>query len=282
MELRTRSSYHGLLWGGRVLYVWMMVAHAKCQQDTASRILDLATEVEQAFDTVDDDAFAAAARELDAAIVCVRSPLTANTLTRWHRAHALIAFWEREIIASGKSWAAVKVLDPSFTPPASWMPDGSPLRTAWESAPMGAGRIVLERVPAGGWFVDGQQTQATPTERGFILQGFDAAGAVVHTGYHYSVASVPTVDFVALDPTVQQLRRQRVHLAGTVLGATVAAAGVGVALLAKSQRTAALSADTLPADTRDHAERTNRLSNTAVGLGLTSAAILTTTWAVRW
>lgn len=268
--------------GGRMLW-WMVAgAFAKCQQDSADAIEALAGRVERAFDDVDDQAFAAAAAELEAAAACVRSPLDRRTLLAWHRARALHAFWDREMVASSRSWAAVKRLDPAYTPPAEWIPEGTPLRSTWEDAPTADDRAVLERVPAGGWLVDGRRTDAVPTARGFVLQGFDASGSVVHTDYHYGLATIPQVDFVALDPTVRELRRRRIHLVGTVGAGLTALGAGGMALLASSSRADALSRETPVTDTRGHAEQAGRRSNSAVGLGVASVALLATTWTIRW
>lgn len=264
------------------MLVLVSIAHATCPNDAGPRIERLARAVEAAYDAVDDEAFQAATAALDEAVPCVRSELSGDALLAWHRARALQESWERELVASSKSWAAVRALDPAYSPPEAWLPEGSALRRAWEEAPTGSERIKLERVPEGGWRVDGQPTPYVPTERGFVLQGFDTSGQLVHTDYHYSVAEVPVVDFAALDPTAQQLRRRRMHAGGSALAATLATSAIAVVGVAAGQRTSVFD-PAVPVGALDgHAGRANRLSNTAVALGLASGATLAATWAIPW
>lgn len=255
---------------------------AVCPADSAADIGPLAAEVEAAFDAVDDQAFERAVGALAAAVPCVRSPLDGATIEGWHRARALAAFYDRELVASGKSWASVRELSPGYSPPASWMPPDSALARVWKEAPAVGDRVQLERVPEGGWVVDGERTLAVPSGRAFILQGFDAGGHVVHLGYHYSVAEVPVVDFAALDPTAQDLRRRRMRAGGTALSIGLLS-GAGMALgLASTARTDALGGRTDFVDIEDHAARADRLSNTAVALAAGGGVVLVTSWAVRW
>lgn len=262
--------------------IWFAVAQAVCPSDTAPAVESLARAVERAFDEVDDAAFESAYAALGEAIPCVRSRLDPEALLAWHRARALGAFWEREAIASSKSWAAVRLLDPAYRLPDAWTPPGSPLLVAFDEAPMGAERLKLARVPEGGWFVDGQPTSSVPAARGFVLQGFDAVGAVVHTDYHYSVAEVPVVDFAALDPTARQIRRRRMHLGGSVLAGGLLATAVGFGVAARGDELAVHDLETPLGEVTGYAERADRRSNTAVAFGLGSGIVLGAAWAVPW
>lgn len=265
-----------------MLIAFVARALATCPTDTADQVESLAREVEQAFDRVDDAGFQEAYRGLGEAIPCVRSALDPEALVAWHRARALGEFWERELVASSKSWAAVRQLDPSYRPKEAWMPAGSPLRDAFQHAPMEAERVQLERVPEGGWLVDGQPTRSVPATRAFVLQGFDAAGELVHTDYHYSVAEVPVVDFEALDPTARQLRQRRMHLGGTVLAGVLLGSAGSFLVLAGGDRKRVDDRSTPLGEIAGFADRAGRRSTTAVVLGAGGLAVAGTTWAVRW
>lgn len=261
---------------------WVAIASASCPADPAAAIRAWSRALDEAFDAVEEQTFALAYAGLHADAACVREPLDAETVLAWHRARALGEFFEREEIASAKSWAAVRVLDPAWSPPDGWIVEGTALHRAWTGAPMTPGRIRLERSPAGGWHVDGSPSETVPADRAFVLQGFDAAGAVVHTDYHYSVAEVPVVDFEALDATARERRRRRMRVAGTALGSALVAGAASAGVLGWTQERATKADDTRLADVSGHAQRANTWSTVALGLAGGGAAVATVAWSVRW
>lgn len=264
------------------MWLWTRLAGAACLDDGADAIVEHARALEAAYEALDEDGFSQHYEALGQAAACVRSELGLDALLAWHRARALGEFFEREYAASAKSWAAVKVLDPSWSPPGDWLVPGTPLHKAWTEAPMGASRITLERSPEGGWRVDGQPTNAVPAERGFILQGFDASGAVVHTDYHYSVAEVPVVDFEALDPTARERRRRRMHTIGSIATVALAAGAVGTLSVAAFDELA-VKGDRLALDkVQGRAQRANLLYGVGAGLGSGAVAVSGVTWLVNW
>ena len=258
------------------------VAQAGCPRDAAPELPARVADLESAFDAVDEEAFLAAALRFDDALACVRSELTGPVLAAVHRGRALTAYFDRELVASEKSWAAVKVLDPAFRAPDTWMAPGSELRALFDGAPANATRTGFTRVPAGGWKVDGQPSAGVPDARAFYLQGFDTAGALVHSDYHYSIATVPVVDFLRLDKTAQQRRRARMRWGGTLLAAALGGASVAYGLSAGAAAARVDDRSTPPGSLRAEAQRANRQSNTAVAFGLGALATGTVTWSVRW
>lgn len=261
---------------------WLGVAWAACPDDPAASVRERSAALEAAYDAVDEVGFAAQYEALHADAACVRAPLDAVTVLAWHRARALGEFFEREEIASAKSWAAVQVLDPQWKPPEAWIMPGTPLHRAWTSAPVAPGRVELERSPEGGWQVDGRAATSVPADRAFVLQGFDAANQVVHTGYHFSVAEVPAVDFGALDATARERRTRRMRTAGAALGSVLGAAAVGSLATAWTQEHAVKSEATPLGDVAQHAQRANTWTGAALGLGAASAGVVAVAWGVRW
>lgn len=264
------------------MWLWGFVAWGACPDDPATIVQAHAAGLEQAFDTVDDDAFSTHYAALHAAAKCISSPLDARTVFAWHRARALGEFFEREEIASAKSWAAVKALDPEFTLPSEWLVEGTPLYKAWSTAPVSDERIELERSPVGGWKVDGEVSTSVPADRAFILQGLDSGGIPVHTDYHYSVAEVPVLDFRALDATARQRRRTRMRTMGTIAGGALFAGAIGTMGVAFAEELAVKSEKTDLADVRDHARQANTLSSVSLGLGAGAVGVTAVTWIVRW
>lgn len=264
------------------MWLLMGVALAECLEDGAASLVGHADRLVGAYEVLDEEAFAHHYEALQQAARCVRSELTLEQLLAWHRARALGEFFEREYAASAKSWAAVKVLDPSYSPPEDWLVPGTPLYTAWTEAPMGAARILLERSPEGGWRVDGQPTNGVPAERGFILQGFAANGALVHTDYHYSVAEVPVVDFAALDPTAREKRRRRMHLIGSVAAVTLGAGALGALGVGTIDEVTGKGRNLELEKVAGRRQRANLLYGVGGGLAAGAVAVGTVTWVVKW
>ncbi|MCB9677015.1 MAG: hypothetical protein H6737_18000 [Alphaproteobacteria bacterium] len=264
------------------MWFWLAAAWAGCPDDPASDLRARATALDKAYEDVDETGFAEHYAALQGLVPCLTSELDARTILAWHKARALGEFFEREEIASAKSWAAVKVLDPAWAPPESWIVEGTPLQRAWAEAPASDARIELERSPEGGWKVDGTRATSVPADRAFVLQGFDSAGSVVHTDYHYSVAEVPVVDFEALDATARERRRKRMRRYGSALAGVLGAGAVGTLTAAWTQERAVQSYDTPLEDVPVHAQRANALSGVGIGLGVAGAGVATTAWVVRW
>lgn len=146
--------------------MWTLIGAAlACPEDPAAAIRARAQALADAYDAVDEPRFADEYAGLHADAACVDAPLDRATVLAWHRSRALGEFFEREEIASAKSWAAVQVLDPTWAPPDGWILDGTPLHRAWSTAPTTPGRITLERRPAGGWRVDGEPSSTVPADR---------------------------------------------------------------------------------------------------------------------
>jgi hypothetical protein len=271
-----------VLGGSSVFVLWSAVASAACPEDPAAAIREAAQKLESAYEDVDEGAFAEQYQAIHDAAGCVDAALDAETILAWHRARALGEFFEREMIASSKSWAAVKQLDPEYAPPDAWIPEGGPLHRVWMLTPEPGGENGFERTPEGGWKVDGEPARGVPAERSFVIQGFDAGGAVVHTGYHYSIAEVPVVDFGALDSTARERRRKRMRRYGTVLAGVLGAGAVGTFTAAWTQERAVNDFDTPLEDVPVRAQRANALSGVGLGLGVAGIGVGTATWAVRW
>lgn len=264
------------------VWIWIAAASAGCPDDPERTLRSHARALETAFEDVDETGFAESYAALHAVVPCIVTPLDASTIVAWHRARALGEFFEREEIASRKSWAAVKVLAPAYRPPESWVMPGTPLERAWAEAPLNNDRIELERSPAGGWRVDGAEQTSVPADRAFVLQGFDSGGQVVHADYHYSVAEVPVVDFEALDATARERRRRRMHRYGSVLAGVLGAGAVGTLTTAWTQERAVGASETALEDVPIHAQRANALSGVGVGLAIAGLGVATATWTVRW
>lgn len=252
-----------------------------CPADPAVLAREQSRQVLGAYDRADGDALVTAATALDLAVGCLSEPLSLRVAVGVHRAKALIAFYEGDEAGSVRSWAAVRLLDPAVSPePARW-PQTHPMWRLYDEAGQTTDeRVALERRPPEGWVVDGEPRDDVPRFRAFLLQGLGPSSEVVHSAYHYTEATVPQLDWDALDPTARERRRKRMHVVGTTTASTLAAGSIAsmtIAALAKGQL-----------DTVDYEEIEGRavLANTTASLaaGLATGALSTglLTWSIRW
>ncbi|HHO51444.1 MAG TPA: hypothetical protein ENK18_11350 [Deltaproteobacteria bacterium] len=252
-----------------------------CPEDPEALAEAQSRQVLGAYDRADGAALVEAATAMDFAVSCLTEPLSPRVAVEVHRAKALIAFYEGDEAGSVRSWAAVRVLDPMVRPePLRW-PESHPMWRLYEEAGATSDeRIVLERHPPGGWVVDGALRDDVPRFRGFLLQGLGGSSEVVHSAYHYTEATVPQLDWDALDPTARDQRRRRIRAVGTTVSSTMAAgaaASMTLAILARGQ---------LGSVDYEEIEGRAVLANTSASLavGLATGALTSglLTWTIHW
>ena len=266
------------------MWIWVVatIAFADCADEPAADAVARAGALEDAYLHLQEERFDAEHAAMIAAIGCLDRPLTLEQVLVVHEAKGLASFVDGELAASRKSWAAVRQLAPDFAPDLAVMPVGHPMRQQYEDAPMDAERVPLERSPAGGWRVDSIETADVPKNRAFLLQGFDLSGVVVHSGYHYSVAEVPQIDFADLDETARQRRRKRMHWIGSITAGALTVGSGTTAVLAASAEAAVHSDQTPLADLDGQATTANNMSFASLGMLGGAAAVGSVTWVVRW
>jgi hypothetical protein len=183
-----------------------------------------------------------------------------------------------DMVASRKSWGAVRALHAEWVPPDSLIPEGHLLRDLFDEAPTDPELVELDMAPPGGWLVDGRQSTAVPAQRAFVLQGIDEGG-IGYTGYHHSVAEIPVLDFAEPISRVSP-RAKKIRKAGTIVAGGMAAgalAGRGVHLQARS------AVDEVPYDKLDGTiTRANVAGVSAVALGTGAVGLTAVAWGVRW
>ena len=281
------------MWSGWMLtLLWGMTAYAApaeelpegpaCGATSWESVDTSASRLADAYAELDTDRFRVEAESLDRAITCLAEPITTEQAAVVHAHRGLAGFVLGELESSRRSWAAYRTLEPDTPPDARWMPRDHPMRQLYDRPPERAAPVVLEREPVGGWRVDGVETAEVPGDRAFFLQGIDAAGEVIHSGHHLTVAEVPQVDFRALDPTLRARRRARAHRIGTT-GAGALVAGSAVTLVMGLQQEARVKDRSTPiADVEPAAVSANTLGGVAAGLAAGAAAVVVTTWTIRW
>lgn len=272
------------------------LARAECPEDALATAIRSATEVEAAFANLDDEKFDVAHARLKETVPCITVELAPADAVALHRARAIGAFVDGDDAASRKSWLAVRALQPDWKPSGALMPTGHPLRQLWE-APIDSPtpEVPMKEAPKGGWNVDGTRQNGVPTYRAFILQGFDASGTGIYTGYLYSNTEIPTLDVemvpserVSAVPVDRTKRRNTVRRWGSV-GAGVLGAGAVGSLVVSMDAARQLENDFEAGEgTHDYApiagwvDRQNTFATVGTGLGIAAAGTATIVWAVPW
>jgi hypothetical protein len=257
----------------------MSFALADCPADPLATALDSTSRMESAFASLDDAAFGEAQKALDEAIPCIRAPLTAADAATIHRGRALAAFFAGDNAGTARGLASVRVLQPSWTPPSSYMPPGHPLREIWNVTTADDTAVPAPAAPPGGWRVDGFQRAEIPAARAFLAQGMGSGGEVLSTTWAARPADLPAWDGPAA-PAEPRKVNKGVRYGGT--GVAVALLGAGAASLAMSSSAAAEIGE-VP---RDEVVATGRKANTLAGLGAGSCAagvvVGVASWAVSF
>jgi hypothetical protein len=252
---------------------WTLAARAiaACGDDPEEAVVRAASSLETAFTQMDADLTERSRRELLEALPCLRREPA--DVVAVHRAIALGAFFAGEDRESELSWAAVRALDPGWTPPASLLVPGSPADQRFQRATPTGATVPLTQALPGGWTVDGAAAESVPADRAFLLVGRDQGG-VVWSGYVYEPADVPWVPL----PSAARRRARVIGTTSAVGLAAGAAAALAIGAAARADATGVVDPSAL-------ASLTARASGaTAAGVvcGASAAGIAVTTWSVRW
>ncbi len=257
------------------------LAMADCPSEADVAALMAATDIERAFIDVDEDMLADARVTLTAALPCIDGALTLAESVSLHRAHGLLAFMDGDAAASRRSWSAVRRLEPGWRPSEALAPAGHPVRNLFDSAEPDGETVIVELAPPGGWWIDGAASSLVPTTSAFVMQGFDASGVVVLTGYYASPSAMPIADVRALSrlPRIPA-HRARVRRYGTIGAGAVALSAVALGIAAQVK---ASNLTEVPLSDVPRAERAVRTMGVTAGLlGGTAAVGGAVVWAVKW
>lgn len=167
---------------------------ADCAEPASST--DLTSSIADAQATIarlDIDAFKAATDKLDALLPCLDDPVTRNVAAEVHRFKGIRAFADRDADAATVMFRAGRVLEPGYVMPDDLIPQGNPIRTAYEEVAYGDPEFDLLPTPAGGGYVqlDGRTTNQRPRTWATLYQRFDGQGALVETAYLMPSTPVP-------------------------------------------------------------------------------------------
>jgi hypothetical protein len=264
----------GLWWAGS----GAALAAEGCPDLPVQAVRQAAADLTLAWIAADEAAGLEPIDTLQAAVPCLDKPLSAHDLIGLHRAMAIAAYYVGDVHQAGRSWAAVRQLDPGWDPPPSLLPRGTEPYRLFAEAPAEPGELVrLSQAAPSHWEVDGVRGDAVPENRAFLLMAFGLDGVVQHAGYYGDVEQVPVLDFTP----VGRARRQ-VRAWGTA-GAVAVGAGAAVAgALALGTRAAILDESTPLSELRSLERQNAAQVGVAAALGATAGAGMVVAWAVPW
>jgi hypothetical protein len=264
--------------------IWMVgwiPAFGNCPENSLETLRQESLAVTTAYDELHELEFDRASLALTRLIGCIREPMSSGDAIQLHQAQALWTFVNGEVVASRNSWSAVRFLDPSWTPKPSWIPGNHPLRRIWDTAVPSGQQVPLERAPSGGWRVDGVDTHWVPQGQAFVLQAYDKDGVYLHTGYHYSVAEVPSLALLVADPLADMRRRRGVHIGGTVTAGMLFLGSMGSLIGAWHAHKQFENTEVI-AEMSEYAAAANVWTGTSIGLAIGAAGAAAVTWGVNW
>jgi hypothetical protein len=275
---------------------WSQEAEVVCPPDAAQAVVVSAEALTTAWYSLDEGGFEAARGAMTQGVGCVQVALDVPQAVALHRARAIAAFVDGDMDAAKRSFAALRTLDPAWTPPADKVPPDHPLWKLWASSLDGEAPKSLEItvLPEHGWAVDGTrfnpadavegEPYGLPLDRAFVLQVFEDDERASYTGYHLSAVDVP-VDKIVLSDKLRLLHARRTKQAriwGSVVGGALVAGAATTFGLGWAAREELTSGQTELVDVEAVAERANLFGDVSYGLAGAGALAVSVAWSVRW
>lgn len=279
-----------------VALAWSQERVVSCPPDAAQVVIASADELTSAWYNLDEATFGAARSRMADQLPCVQDALDVPQAVALHRAKAILAFVDGDMDSAKRSFAALRTLEPSWTPPADRIPPDHPLWKLWANALDGDSPKTVEItvLPEHGWAVDGTRYSPAdvadgapytlPLDRAFVLQVFEDDTHAGYTGYHVSAVDVP-VDKMVLSDKFRLLHvrhTKQAHLWGSVVSGVLLAGAATTFGLGWQAREQISQGQTALGDVEDAAERGNVLGDVSYGLAGASAVLMGVAWTVRW
>ena len=152
--------------------IWIVSVGAALAEECDAEALNRAVGVgESAFATRNKEALVAAVEELDGLVGCQADVVPPEQAARVHGLLGMAAWIEGDVETTGAAFAAARSADMNYAFPKTAVPEGHPVRQAFDQAP---GTLsTTTALPQGGgwaWSVDGRESLAYPLERPSIVQ----------------------------------------------------------------------------------------------------------------
>lgn len=165
-----------------------------CDTPTKSHELEaLLDATDLAFAQADLTAFHQALDEAEARLPCLDEAAPQDLAARLHRAVGLGAWFRDAPVPAHEAFAAARRLDPGEGFDPDLVPEGHPLRDAWQALPLpepGAGHVLPPPLE-GSLRIDGRRLPLRPEGVPTLFQRLDGSGTVVETAYLWPGEPVP-------------------------------------------------------------------------------------------
>ena len=180
-------------------------ARAACPS-TGATLLQTAAQATAGYQARDAAQVEASVASLRQDLLCAGTVLDPAQAAAVHRAMALQSFLAGNIDGTRTAFQAARAADPAYVLPVDLVPDGHPLRVAFDEAKSASAprtEPLGQRTGQRTW-IDGRQGQARPLDRPAIIQADQVSGQMVGSVYLYPDEPLPgwASATVATAPTV--------------------------------------------------------------------------------
>jgi len=217
---------------------WPTIAHGgDCEHPhDVDALREAVTSVEQAWREMDSERVQLAVGRADVAVTCASAALSPEDVAGYFRVRGYGAFLAGDIPTAELSLLAARRIHPRYVLPEDLVADSHPMRKMFVTL---AYRPTVERAPLGRpaqgvLVVDGvSDATSVPTERPFVFQHLDAAGAVLSTSVlevgerPRFVEYTPPVFVDVVQPDAVGVRQRRTSRTLFIAGLSAAVVGAG-------------------------------------------------------
>ena len=259
--------------------VWWAFTAMAWACDRPALTAELAETLENAdrsFATMDAKGFLSNMVVANDELACLRTPLTPDLATQYHRLLALDAYFHKDELGTIQALTAMVAVDPDADLDKSVAPEGHPLRRHLETART---TDALPKAEGHRWWIDGSVADRYPMERPFVLQ-HEQDGEIqqsTHISAHAPLPDWTRVETIIVPPVIhtkvkKPFKKSSIPIFAAA-GATALLAG-GAYGYAWTQRDGYFEQSTNPEDRPGLRARANgatiaagALGGVAIGLG---------------
>lgn len=244
-------------------------ALAQCEGLTTTiEIQARLAEAESALAALDAQAFRSHVDGTGLLLPCLGEPISPRLAANLHRLVGIRAFGGRDPLAE-RAFAAARHIEPNYQFSLSLIPDGNPVRDAYEQVALDKrSTLPIDPPSSGQILVDGSASDQRPLSWPAVVQWVDDDQTVQFSDYFLPGQSLP--DYPRWEPQ-QERGKAPVGLLATSVGLGVVSAGLYGVALAEQARYKDTVNDPLPTDQLDGLRRSTNGLVLASALGATAA-----------
>lgn len=264
-------------------------AYASCSAPFSRADLQGAiVRIEQAWISVDDEAFVSTGTTLDQGLPCLTDRLSPQEVAALHRIQGLRSYYagEREERPQ-RAFYSARVIEPAYQFPAELVAATHPVMRLY-AAPLGQSPppILLPPPASGTILIDGSVSMERPVDRPVFVQLLNGDGAVTESAYLWY--DMPMPDYPLPAPVVEVIPPPTPDRSALATGLWAGAAGgavVSAALYAIALGTLNTYED--PATPYSELDTLRGRTNTLVGVSTVTVALAVGSgvgamWVVKW